>query len=253
MIWIASSRFLKTIAKPSRMWIRSSRFLSSYRSRRVTTSRRKSRKCWRIDFRSSRSGTATSAPAAGSRQVRLTLKLICSGVFLNRYASAASAFEPGRSSSSDPDVVGAQVLDVRQLRDLPLADQLADPLDQGVLLDPVGDRRDQDRVRPLGMRLVGAAELDRPLPGRVDLADLVGRVQDHAAGREVGPVDVLRAASPAAARGCPAARSGALADFLEVMRRDVRRHADGDSRGPVDQQVGELGRQDDPAPRSVEA
>ena len=84
MIRIASSRLLKTIAKPSRMWIRRSRFSSSCWSRRVTTSSRKSRKWSSIALRSSRAGTATSAPSAGSRQVRLTLKLVWSGVFLNR-------------------------------------------------------------------------------------------------------------------------------------------------------------------------
>ena len=91
----------------------------------------------------------------------------------------------------DPDVVGAQVLDVRQLRDLPLGDQLADPLDQRVFLDPVGDRGDQDGVGPIGMGLVGPAELDRPLTGRVDLPDLLGRVEDHAAGRKIGAVNRL--------------------------------------------------------------
>ena len=60
----------------------------------------------------------------------------------------------------------------------------------------------------LGVVLVGAPELDRPLPGRVDLADLVGRVEDHAAGREVGPLDVPASASPAAAPGYPAAPPG---------------------------------------------
>ena len=53
-------------------------------SRRVTMSSRKSRKWSSIDFRSSRAGTATSAPAEGSRQVMLTLKLVWSGVFLKR-------------------------------------------------------------------------------------------------------------------------------------------------------------------------
>ena len=40
-------------------------------------------------------------------------------------------------------------------------------------------------------------------------------------------------------------RDQGLADFLEVVRRDVRRHPDGDPRRAVDQQVGELRGQDD--------
>ena len=55
----------------------------------------------------------------------------------------------GPQLQDDPDVVGAQVLDVGQLRDLPLADQVADAEDQRVLLDAVGDRRDEDPVRPV--------------------------------------------------------------------------------------------------------
>ena len=143
---------------------------------------------------------------------------------------------PGFSSSRIWIVVGAQVLDVRQLRDLPLGDQLADPLDQGILLDPVGDRGDQKGVGPFGVRLVRPAELDRPLAGRVDLPDLLGRVQDHAAGREVGAVDPLE---DLLQRQLAVVQQGdqRVADFLEVVRRDVRRHADRDPRHPVDQHV----------------
>ena len=95
----------------------------------------------------------------------------------------------GPELEQDPDVVGAQILDVRQLRDLPLGDQLADPLDQGVFLDAVRNRGDQDGVGPIGMRLVSPAQLDRPLAGRIDLADLLGRVEDHAAGGKIGAMD----------------------------------------------------------------
>ena len=35
------------------------------------------------------------------------------------------------------------------------------------------------------------------------------------------------------------------ADFLEVVRRNIGRHANGDPSDAVDQQIGELGRQDD--------
>ena len=39
-----------------------------------------------------------------------------------------------------------RVLDVRQLGNLSLGDQLADPFDQRVFLDAVRNRGDQDRV-----------------------------------------------------------------------------------------------------------
>ena len=91
---------------------------SSCSSRLVTTSRRKWRKCQSIACRSSRSGRPTSGFSVGIRQVRLTMKLVCSGVCLNRYAitifSSASLLQLER----DADVVGRQVLDVDERRQL---------------------------------------------------------------------------------------------------------------------------------------
>ena len=142
----------------------------------------------------------------------------------------------------DPDVVGAQVLDVDELRYLPLADQLADSLDEGVLFDSVGNRRDQHRVVAIGMRLVSSPQLDRPLPGGVDLANLFGRIENHSPGGKIGAVNVLQQ---------PIQRQLAIvqerhqrgADFLQVMGRNIGGHPHRDSRRPVDQQVGKLGRQ----------
>ena len=191
MIWIASSRFLKTIANPSRIWIRSSKFLSSNRRRRTTTSMRKSRKCWRIDVRSSRLGTATSARGrqqAGQVDVVIDLQRRVLEQVSERGVGARARPE----LEHDPDVVGAQVLDVDELRYLPLADQLADPLDEGVLFDSVGNRRDQHRVVAIGMRLVSSPQLDRPLPGCVDLANLFGRIENHSPGGKIGAVNVLQ-------------------------------------------------------------
>ena len=94
------------------------------------------------------------------------------------------------------------------------------------------------------MRLVRPAQLDRPLPGRVDLADLLGRVEDHAARGKVRAMDKLE--QPLQRElSIIKKRDQGRAYLFQVVRRNVGRHADGDPRNPVDQQVGELGRQDD--------
>ena len=97
------------------------------------------------------------------------------------------------------------------------------------------------------MRLISSPQLDRPLPGRVDLANLLGRVENRSPGREIGPLDVLHQPLErqlAVVEPAVQQQHQGIADLLQVVGRDVRRHPDGDSRGPVDQQVGKLGRQD---------
>ena len=93
------------------------------------------------------------------------------------------------------------------------------------------------------MRLVGPPQLDRSLAGRVDLPDFLGRVEDHAAGRKIGPVNGLE--QPLEHELAVIQKQHEGVDHLfQVVRRDVGRHADGDPRDAVDQQVGELGGQD---------
>ena len=80
--------------------------------------------------------------------------------------------------------------------------------------------------------------------GPVDLLQLLRRVEDLAAGREVGPLDVaaqLRAAEVLVVEQLDERR----ADLAEIVRRDVGRHPDGDAGGAVDEQVRNARRQDD--------
>ncbi len=81
-----------------------------------------------------------------------------------------------------------------------------------------------------------APEADRPGAGPVDLLQLVGRIQDVTARREVGPLDVA-AQLDAGEIGVVEQFEQRRAHLAEMMRRDAGGHADGDARGPVDQQV----------------
>ena len=81
----------------------------------------------------------------------------------------------------------------------------------------------------------------RPCPVGVEHP---GAAEDERAGREVG---ALHEAHQLVRRrlGVLEHVQGGVDDLAEVVGRDVRRHADGDALGAVDEQVREAGRQDD--------
>ena len=244
MMAMISSRASKTFSNPSRMWMRFFSCSSSCSSRLVTTSSRKCRKCQSICLRSSRSGRPASAFSVGTRQVRLTAKLVCSGVCLNRYAmtifSSASRFSSSaiRTSSVDRSLTSTRC---GSLRD---SDDVADPLDQHRLVHGVGDAGDVDRLLGAADRagFPGGAQPDAAGAGAVDLLHLLGRVEDLAAGREIRP---LHPAAQLRHRQIRVVEQldERLAHLGEVVRRDVGGHPHRDAGGAVDEQVRDARRQ----------
>ncbi len=91
----------------------------------------------------------------------------------------------------------------------------------------------------LGLRPDG----DAFAPGLERLAD-AGAADDDAAGREIRPRDDLHQVIKGNIRLSDQCQRG-VDDLARIVRRDVRRHADGDAVGAVDQQVGEFRRQDE--------
>ena len=83
---------------------------------------------------------------------------------------------------------------------------------------------------------------DPPAPGLVRLLDPLA-ADDDAAGREVGPLEVLHQPGGLDLRVVDVG-DDRVDRLAQVVRRDVRGHADGDPGGAVDQQVREAGRQD---------
>ena len=77
----------------------------------------------------------------------------------------------------------------------------------------------------------------RPRPGAIRVTN-AGAADDDRAGREVGPPHVLHQVLDVRV-GLVDQLDDRVGHLAEAVRRDVRRHADGDSRRAVDEQVGE--------------
>ena len=121
--------------------------------------------------------------------------------------------------------------------------QLGDILDQVGLVDCVGNLGDDDRVFVFVTLLDGgpAAYAHVATPFTVHALD-PGRTADDAAGREVGSLDELEQVVDRAVRIIDLVNDG-VGQFVEVVRWDVGRHADGDTGGAIQEQVGQPRRQ----------
>ncbi|EXI65090.1 MAG: hypothetical protein AW08_03452 [Candidatus Accumulibacter adjunctus] len=137
------------------------------------------------------------------------------------------------------------VAQVGDALDALLVDQLADLLEQGALVHLVGQLVDDDR---LPMAAVDVLEVhlgahdDAAAAAAVALAH-AGDAVDDAGSREIGrrqQVDQLVDRH----RRIVEQRQAGIDHLAEIVRRDVRRHADGNARRAVDQQVRDARRQD---------
>ena len=126
-----------------------------------------------------------------------------------------------------------------------LADQIGHLLDHRRLVDLERHLGDHDRLaivaHRLDMRL--AAHQDRAATGRIGRQD-ARTAQDDGAGGEVGPRNEAHQLFQRDRRIVDH-RHAAIDDLAEIVRRDVRRHADGNAAGAVHQEVREPRRQDD--------
>jgi len=137
------------------------------------------------------------------------------------------------------------VAQIRDALDALLAHQLGDPLDQRRLVDLVGNLADDQRLAILAQLLdldLGAHD-DRAASSRVGCPDACPP-EDRGGGREVGPRDELHQLVEGDV-GPIHHRQETVNRLAEIVRRDVRRHADGDAARAVDQEVREARRQDD--------
>ncbi len=143
---------------------------------------------------------------------------------------------------------GGLVADVGDAGDLAVLDQVGDLGREVVRVHLVRQLGDHQALAALDLLdLDDGAHGDRAAPGAVGVLD-AAPAQDRGAGGEVRARDALdaapRAAPPCAASGWSRCHWTPVVDLAQVVRRDVRGHADGDPGAAVDQQVGEPGRQD---------
>ncbi len=138
----------------------------------------------------------------------------------------------------DPHIVGGQVADVEEGRQAALDDDLGDPFDEGGLVDGVGNARDDERFRRSRGGAVdpGGAQAYRTRACAIDLLQLVGRVEDLAAGREVRPLDVA-AQLGGGEVGVVNQLDQGRADLAEVVGGHVGGHPDGNPCRAVDEEV----------------
>ena len=122
-----------------------------------------------------------------------------------------------------------------------LAHPLQDDLGRGLVRD-LGDD-DLALAVPRLLDLGNRPHLHRASPGPVGVED-ARPAEDESAGREVGALHEAHQLVRSGIAILEHVQDG-VDHLAEVVRRDVRRHADGDALRPVDQQVGETCRQHD--------
>ncbi len=136
------------------------------------------------------------------------------------------------------------VAQVADLGDLLGLHEIDDVVDQRGAVDLVRQLRDDDGA-PVALELLGVrlgADADAAAAGAVGLFEPAG-AEDHAAGREVRPLDELHQVVGGGLRVVDHVQGG-VDDLTEVVRRNVGGHADGDAGRAVDEQVRHAAGQD---------
>ena len=129
--------------------------------------------------------------------------------------------------------------------DLLLLDQFRHPLQQPRLVHLVGQLGDDDGLPAtafLRLHMGARPHHDPPPPGPIGLADTSHAIDDGG-GRKVRPRDQFHEFLDPDLRPLDHRQTG-LDDLAQVVRRDIGRHAHRDTRGTIDQQIGEARWQD---------
>ena len=131
------------------------------------------------------------------------------------------------------------VADVGDALEPLFVDLIGHALDEHPLVDLIGDLRDDDALAVLAefLDLGAGAHRDASLAGGVHAAD-ARAAEDQPLCREVRPLNVLHEVVDRGLRIVQHAEAG-VDDLGQIVRRDVRGHADGDAGRAVDQQVRE--------------
>ena len=183
------------------------------RLRRCSTTRRWSRKACSASFRFITRGTPS-----GSSTLRLSGTRISSSVSRNSCSISIVGIDiAGLRLEDEADILGRFVADIGEQRQLLLFEQRRDLLDQPAFLHLIRHLGDDDLVEAVAQRLRRPArpQAEAAAAGRIGLANAVRRLDQDAAGREIGAGHMRDELVDRAGR---AARSDAAA------RRRARRH-----------------------------
>jgi len=205
--------------------------------RRVTTSRRWSRKNQLAQV--AQLGAAVDqrhhVDAEGVLQLRLLVQVV--EHHLGHFAALELDHHPHARFV-------ALVLDVADALELLLVDEFGDALEQRLLVHLVRDLVDDDRLARAAVDLLEVAlgaHHHPAAPAAVALAH-AGQAVDDPRGGEVGCRHDLHQLVDRGRRVAQQVQAG-VDDLVEVVRRDVGRHAHRDAGRPIDQQVGQPARQ----------
>ncbi len=138
---------------------------------------------------------------------------------------------------------------VRDALDLLALDKIRDGLDEVCLVDKVGKFRDDDPALAVvhGLDVRHGSRDDLAAAGKICLPR-PGKAHDDAACRKVGGLDdvedLLDVRIPVLIDPVVDHERAGRNHLAEVVRRDIRRHADGDAGRAVNEKVREAGRQD---------
>src|ERR1035438_7557236 len=135
-------------------------------------------------------------------------------------------------------VAVALVADIADAVDFLFVDQGGCGFDESRFVDLVGNLGDHDLLAVLGQFLDGGAgaQLQLAASGHVRLQDALV-AQDEATGGKIGALHKLHDFSEGSG-GMLDQVDGGVDDLGEVVGREIGRHADGDTAGPVDQEIG---------------
>ena len=146
----------------------------------------------------------------------------------------------------DADIFGAFVMDIIEQRQLFQLQQFSDALDQLGLLHLVGNFGDDDLIDAAGAFFLfpSRAQAKTAAAGLVGFGN-AGLVFHHdAAGGEIGPAHMLEQGAVLDI-GIFDQRDQRAAEFAQIVGRDGRRHANGDTGGTIGEQIWKSGGKND--------
>src|SRR5262249_55279508 len=131
-----------------------------------------------------------------------------------------------------------------QLRQLAFLDQGADGSFKSAFVDAVGDRGDDDLPPFSGfLQFPFALDANAAAAFFINVAERAAVGDDFTAERKIGAFEAVEYGGRGGFRVVDQS-DGRLDHIFEIVRRNVRRHADGDAGGAVHQDIRKLGRQD---------